>query len=204
MKNKILSFLPNDKHDISVVDFSHLHIADWKKVDSSRLIELTEEAPEINCVCLVNASRLPVVFDGFKDNALPIDIAQGLHNRQCECVLFPHEEADHWVLFVEMKYARDEECCFAREHDYPNNMVEQILETVSYFRNKTILSPTQRVHALVSFPNMLDGYEDRLFSTLQEENDLSVEDIKLNHNVVIRGGNGGKIISKKRIKLRTS
>ncbi|GHT36338.1 hypothetical protein AGMMS49574_27920 [Bacteroidia bacterium] len=200
MRSRIETLLPKDKHRIENLNYEEVYIADWKDVDSTRGVEATSYPPEINSVCLHNNNQVHIVFDAFADNALPIN--KGVHNKQCECVLFPLANDDcNWVLFIETKYARNSEFAFRKEHDYPSCMVNQIIETVDYFRRRSIIEENRLVHALVSFPNLADDYNDRLFDAL-EGSELSVDSIKLKYKIAIRGSNSAIVISDKRIKLK--
>ena len=193
MKTRIVSSLP--LHSLTTHSCENLYIADYKNLNGGDVILLENEPNDIKCVHLSNPNQIIVCFDGFKDNALPITI--GHQSQQCECVLFPERCAEtDWVLFVETKYANDRVAAFREESNYPNGMVNQIIECVKYFRNKGIIDPTKKVHAIVSFPNLVEEFNSTIF-----QGDLSILDILLTHRIIIRGTNSAIIISEKRIKL---
>lgn len=201
MKTKIESLLPREKHSITIVDHNIIHICDRKDANPKRGIEVTEACPQdINPVFIANNNRISVVIDAFKDNALPIQ--HGNCSKQCECILFPEEGDNIWILMIETKYASDSAHAFKKEFDYPNCMVTQILATVNYFRNLKIIGYQQKVHALVAFPNVESDYHDRLKAVLEEApNAPKIDAIKADYNVIIRGSNYANIISNKRIRL---
>lgn len=160
-------------------------------------IDLTPTKPEgINAVHINNERKINVFFDGFDENALPTD-EPGMYNRQCECVLFPEDfNEKYWVLFIETKYANDFRNAFKEEYDYPNSMVNQIIETVKYFREKQILEKDKIVSAIVSFPNLIQEFNSTIF-----QGNLSILDIYLEHKIRIRGTNYAEIMSKRVIKI---
>jgi hypothetical protein len=203
MREKIERLLPKDQHEISEVNFEEIHVVDWTNTDNKCGVEVLASAPSINSVHVDNSCRVPVIFDAFGKNALPIK--KGKYSRQCECVMFPSTNNNHWILFIETKYARDRDHAFRKEYDYPWNMVSQIIETVNYFREKQIIEEKQKVHAIVAFPNLLeDDYHDDIFRALEESPRLSVEKIKLRYNIIIRGGNCANIVSEKQIQLHAA
>ena len=115
---------------------------------------------------------------------------------QCECVLFPHEEADvvdNWLLFIETKYAKDEIKARDERNNYPQKMVGQIEATVEYFRNKGILEENKVVYAIVSFP-MLDNYNAWFDQNL-------IHEALAKHRIIVRATNQAKILSKQVIQL---
>ena len=195
MKNKIAKFLPN--HNITSHSLQELFIADYKRINNGDVVLLEKAPTNIKFVYIQNANKVAVCFDGFKDNALPLNIKIGLHNRQCECVIFPEScNNDDWVLFIETKYANDRLAAFKETNGYPNSMVMQIIETVKYFRDNNIIDQNKKVHAIVSFPNLVEEFNSTIF-----QGELSTIDILKNHRILIRGTNNASIISEKRIKL---
>lgn len=201
MRSRIEAQLPKEKHSIQDINFEKIHVVDWKKTDTSRGVEATEECPDISHVCIHNTGNLLITFDGFEENALPIK--KGLYCKQCECVLFPTKSKKHWVLFIETKYADDWKLAFRKDSNYPRCMVEQVVETVKYFRKKGVLEEKQSIHAIVAFPNLIeDNYGEYFFNQLAEvEPNYSIEKIQLNHNITLRACNAATVISEKEIKL---
>ena len=97
----------------------------------------------IHSVCLRNDSAMSILVDAFGENAL--QYSKKKKARQCECVIYPDNYKDtDWVLFVEMKYAENEIAAFRKGNDYPNNMIEQIKQTVQFFKDKCILPQEKR------------------------------------------------------------
>lgn len=193
MKVRLAKILP--LHELSVNSSLDLYVADYKNFNNGEVVLVEDEPTDIKYVYLSNPREIEICFDGFKQNALPIEI--GRYNSQCECVLFPNrcKETD-WVLFIETKYANNITNAFKEIHNYPNGMVNQIIDTVKYFRENKILGAQKKVHAIVSFPNLIEEFNSTIF-----RGDLSVEDILFEHKILIRGTNSALIKSEKRIKL---
>jgi len=205
MKNKIIQQLPIDRHTLETINYKEFFICDWKDVDRAKGgVEIYNAKPQgIKCVKVNNDKEIAVIFDGFGENALPE--GTGLYCKQCECLLFPEETTGSWTLFIETKYANDEKLAFRKEHDYPNNMVNQIIQTVLYFRRKGIIGNNQKIHAIASFPNLEIDYQDMLFRVLEEsDKSPSIEEIKRNYNIIVKATNTANIISAKRIKLTSN
>ena len=194
MKDRIVRILPH--HQLMLYNGSELFIADYKDLNNGDVVMLEQAPNDINYVHITNSREVDICFDGFKDNALPLEV--GCCNPQCECVLFPNQcDSKDWILFVETKYANDYKTAFNTVYDYPNGMVRQIIETVRYFRDKGIIEERRKVHAIVSFPNLIGDFN----STLFHKAELSVEEILLQHKIIVRGVNSAQVISEKRIKL---
>jgi hypothetical protein len=204
----------HEGHRLEDVTWEKIYVVDWTSENSSRGVEILPDPPAIHSVCVHNSPRIPVVFDAFGRNALPIK--RGVYSKQCEGVLFPSGQGEHWVLFIETKYAKDRETAMKEDYGYPHTMVLQIIETVEYFRKKEIIGEKQKVHAIVSFPRLKDSFHEELFARLQErplygnhvgfsENfPLTVENIRLKLNIIIRGCNSATIDSMEKIRLRVS
>lgn len=193
MINKINSILPD--HVIKVTESKEIFIVDYKKLNGGEVELLEREPNDIKYVYIENIRPIKIAFDGFKDNALPIKI--GVYNRQCECVLFPKlYDENSWVLFIETKYANNLRAAFAENYDYPNNMIEQITETVKYFREKNIIPENKRVWAIVSFPNLIEEFNSYFFQD-------QLDDILLNQKILIRATNSAIVKSEKRINLNS-
>lgn len=193
MKTNIESVLPN--HTLITSNSNNIYIIDFKHINGGN-VELLEIEPEkIKYVHLKNTQPTPIIFDGFKNNALPLDI--GLFNKQCECVIFPESCDDKdWILFIETKYVNSLENAFRENNDYPNCMVTQIIETVKYFREKEIIQNNRRVNAIVSFPPLIEEFNSTFFTGIQ-----TVDEILRDYNILIRATNSAIIKSEKRITL---
>lgn len=84
--------------------------------------------------------------------------------RHCECILFPHiNNEESWILLIETKYARDLKAASKIQSDYPHSMIEQIISTAEYLRRHGIIPSTQKIDAIVSFPNLIIDYQSTLF-----------------------------------------
>lgn len=188
------------EHQVYPCSYKDIHIVDWKKFTNENLkvhdcIPVNPNTGKpIHSVCLKNDSAMSILVDAFGENAL--QYSKKKKARQCECVIFPDNYKDtDWVLFVEMKYAENEIAAFRKENDYPNNMIEQIKQTVQFFKDKNILSKEKEVYAIVSFPNLLSSFNSTIFSH------KVIDDIFLDYGIIIRGTNNAEIISSDNIKL---
>lgn len=191
MKSNIEALLPQQK--IKESSFRNLYVVDYKNLNNGNVELLEKEPIDIKSVHLQNSNNVNVYFVGFEDNIL------GAGNQQCECVLFPQtcEEKD-WVLFVECKYAKDKVTAKDKDRDYARKMIDQIIATVNYFRINGVLSNKKKVHAIVSFPNLLQNFSAFVFSAVYP---LTMEDFLEQHNIIIRATNSAVIKSAKMIKI---
>lgn len=193
MIEKLLGVLPEHKDYLDSLQGKVLYVADWKDENNGG-ISFTNYDVERAAVRLLNPSMLSVFCDKFPENALPIK--KGCFSQQCECILFPQDEAedtDDWRLFIETKYAKDEAKARDERNNYPQKMVGQIEATVEYFRNKGILEENQVVYAIVSFP-MLDNYNAWFDQNL-------IHEALAKHQIIVRATNQAKILNKKIILL---
>ncbi len=193
MIEKLLGVLPEHKDYLDSLQGKVLYVADWKDENNGG-ISFTDYDVERAAVRLLNPSMLSVYCDKFPENALPIK--KGCFSQQCECILFPQDEAedtDDWRLFIETKYAKDEAKARDERNNYPQKMVGQIEATVEYFRNKGILEENQVVYAIVSFP-MLDNYNAWFDQNL-------IHEALAKHQIIVRATNQAKIMNKKIILL---
>ena len=193
MIEKLLGVLPDHKDYLDSLQGKVLYVADWKDENNGG-ISFTDYDVERAAVRLLNPSMLSVFCDKFHENALPIK--KGCFSQQCECILFPQDEAedtDDWRLFIETKYAKDEAKARDERNNYPQKMVGQIEATVEYFRNKGILEENQVVYAIVSFP-MLDNYNAWFDQNL-------IHEPLAKHQIIVRPTNQAQILNKKIILL---
>lgn len=193
MIEKLLGVLPEHKDYLDSLQGKVLYVADWKDENNGG-ISFTDYDVERAAVRLLNPSMLSVFCDKFPENALPIK--KGCFSQQCECILFPQDEAedtDDWRLFIETKYAKDEAKARDERNNYPQKMVGQIEATVEYFRNKGILEENKVVYAIVSFP-MLDNYNAWFDQNL-------IHEALAKHQIILRATNQAKIKNKKVILL---
>lgn len=193
MIEKLLGVLPEHKDYLDSLQGKVLYVADWKDENNGG-ISFTDYDVERAAVRLLNPSMLSVYCDKFPENALPIK--KGCFSQQCECILFPQDEAedtDDWRLFIETKYAKDEAKARDERNNYPQKMVGQIEATVEYFRNKGILEENKVVYAIVSFP-MLDNYNAWFGQNL-------IHEALAKHQIIVRATNQAKILNKKIILL---
>jgi len=151
--------------------------------------------PNVPHIYVENPNDVAIHFDGFLDNAL--EVSPGTCCRQCECIVFPQTcNEDDWILCIETKYVHNIENAFRESNDYPNSMIDQIIDTVNYFRGKNIIENNRRVTAIVSFPTLIEDFSASFFTGTP-----SIEDILINNNIRIRATNTAQIISPKRIRI---
>lgn len=188
-----MSALAKHESTMQVLCGQNLYVVDWKDIDNGG-ISFTDSFPDRAGVKLSNPTLLEVCCDKFDENALPSG-KKGKYNPQCECVLFPEEYDDScWVLFIEMKYAKDEYKASDPRNNYPNKMVSQIESTVKYFRDRNILPVNKIVYAIVSFPligNNYDSWFDR----------NRFHDLLVDQKIIIRATNQGRITDNKSLLL---
>ncbi len=193
MITRLRAKLPS--HHIVTESAPILYVVDRTHASSGG-VSLERNLPEIDFVAIANKNCVPVYFDGFGRNAL--EVAVGLYSKQCECVMFPQAcLTDDWILAIETKYVSNLENAFREENDYPQCMVDQIIDTVKYFRDLGIIEPDRRVNAIVSFPTLIADFNAWFFT----KTDQSIEDILIKHKIRIRAINSAQIISSKRIKI---
>lgn len=200
MKNRLFEKLPFHMDSAVTISENNLYIVDWKNFNQGK-VNISESKPEeINSIHISNENRIEILFDGFPENALPIK--KGKCSKQCECVTFPsHCDQSEWVLFVETKYASSPTLAKDPKLNYPYCMVKQIKDTVSYFRAKDIISADKVVYAIISFPNILDGFSSWIFPIKHDGVEESILDILKNDKIIIRGTNKAKIIDDKKLLL---
>ncbi len=154
------------------------------------------EIPTIKYVWLDNNPELPIYFDGFKDNALPM--ANGDNSPQCEGVVFPTTcKNDDWVLFIECKYAYDLKHASDTKNGYPYEMINQIKATVKYFREAGILNQNRVVSAIAAFPTLIGNFDSWFFMMGVE----SPAEIMFKYKIRVRATNFATIIDSKFIKI---
>lgn len=194
MMKELLEILPKHKDFLDTLQGKLLYIIDWKDENDGG-ISFSNYDMGRPAVCLVNPHELAICCDKFPENALPVK--KGCFSQQCECVLFPNDGFDddsNWVLFVETKYAKDEQKARDERNKYPDKMVAQIEATVEYFRDRGILNSDKTVFAIVSFP-MLDNN----FNAWFDQN--LIHEAWAGHRIIMRATNRAKILSKERINL---
>lgn len=200
MKNRLLAQLPKHKTCICSIRNPHLYIADWKNYNEGGVEISGTQSDVINAVHLLNSNNIEVVFDGFPENALPI--SKKKRSRQCECVVFPLNcNQEEWVLFIETKYANNIRAAQNPDSEYPYCMVQQIKDTVTYFRTKGIISNDKVVHAIIAFPNLMAGFNSWVFPIKHNGMEESILDIRMNDKIIIRATNSAQIINDKLILL---
>jgi hypothetical protein len=183
-------------HAFPIDDSNELFLIDHKSLHRGRNdLELTNVRPTENHVYLFNPNQVPVYVNIFPDNAFLNP--DGSQCRQCECVFFPEEcNADDWVLFVEMKYPFNVGIAFGDGTRYPDNMIDQIVQTVGHLRNKGVILPDKRVMALAAFPTLIADFSESFFTGPR-----NMHDILEKYNIAIRPKNSVRIRSAKNIKF---
>jgi hypothetical protein len=195
MKDRIEKSL--SKHTLFNTSAANIYIVDYRKLNGGDVDLLEKKPTDIGSVYVSNPNALSLHFNAFKDNALVIN--KGNHSQQCEGVMYPNtcKESD-WVLFIECKYTYDLKTASDINNGYPYKMIGQIVDTVSFFRDKGILEKDRRATAIVSFPTLMDEFSSTFFS-----GDISELDILKNYNILIRATNSATIESQKVIVLNS-
>ena len=178
------------------IQSSAIYIIDRKHRDGGS-VQILDQEPDMAYILLKNEPQIEVVYVAFMDNALKVNTPQG-QVEQCEAVLFPASMADeNWFLFVETKYAADFKAALASDRNYPDKMINQIISTVGYFRDKAILAQDKQVQAIIAFPNLLEPFSEALFARAK----LDQATISIQYRITLKAVNEGDIRSPKRLKL---
>ena len=174
----------------------NIYIIDYKKINGGK-VEVLDTLPQHDCVHLTNERNVEIHYVAFEENALKVPTPQG-QVKQCECILFPTtlQESD-WILCVETKYTASLKIALDKTVDYPNTMINQIISTVTYFRNNNLIPENKRVHAIVSFPTLLENFGEAFFT----RSEMTTEEILLKHKILLRATNEGVIKSEKTLKI---
>lgn len=173
-----------------------IFVIDYKKINGGD-VEILSERPEHDCVILYNERNIFIHYVAFKENALRVNTPQG-QVKQCECILFPKtlNETD-WILCIETKYTENLKIALDEKVDYPNTMIHQIISTVKYFRDKQIIPENKKVHAIVSFPKLIESFSEAFFT----RSEMTREEILEKYKIILRPSNEAVIKSKKTIKI---
>lgn len=179
-----------------VTNSKEVFVIDYKKINGGD-VQILPNRPQYDCVHLTNDRNVEIQYVAFEENALKVNTPEG-QVKQCECILFPTSlnETD-WILCIETKYTANLQIALAEKVDYPNTMVKQIISTVNYFREHKIIPETKRVHAIVSFPKLLENFSEAFFT----RSEMTAEEILLTYKILIRPTNKGVIKSEKTIKI---
>lgn len=190
-----------DRHNMGEIRSQNIYIVDFAHQNDGNVMISDTEISSVNSVHIENNYVIPVFYDGFGKNALPID--RSTYSKQCECVLFPVDcDIEEWVLFIETKYAADLSRAQKGQAKYPECMLRQIRSTVRYFRDKGIIPADKVVHAIMSFPNLIDEFNSWVFPIVNEDGkEESPLDILLRDRILIRATNKAKIIDNFYIEL---
>jgi hypothetical protein len=183
-------------HPIYVENTKELFLVDHKSLHNGRFdLELSNIHPGEPHVYITNENDVPIYFDAFPDNAF--QNPDGSNCRQCEGVMFPqlctHED---WILFIEMKYAFNIMIAFSSNTNYPDNMIDQVVQTVEHLRDKGVISKEKRVSAMLAFPKLIGDFSESFFSGPR-----SMHDILEKYNIRIRARNTARIRSNINIKI---
>ncbi|MBB6332995.1 hypothetical protein HNP24_003998 [Chryseobacterium sediminis] len=190
MKDKIKTVI--SKYSSRILDCENIFVVDFKNINGGE-IECFCDKPEVDAVYINNPSNIESCFILFDDNCL--EISTGVCSKQCECIAFPTENhPKSWILCIETKYSHSHENAFREENNYPYIMIEKIKETVAYFRKRGVIEEKKQVTGIVSFPKLIEDFSES-FKPKGE----SIEDILIEHNILIRPTNNLKIKGVKRI-----
>ena len=169
---------------------TEFYIADYKNFNNGNVELQTEKPKEVSSVWVKNSANVNIEFCGLLDNAL--FAKGGKQYEQCECILTPYSfSLSNFILFIEIKNTDTIEK--ALRH-YPDKMLNQIIETVEFFRENEIIDRNKRVHAVVSFPDLLENFSAQFFPK-----DETAMTYILSHKIQFLPTNSFSIISNKRI-----
>lgn len=148
MKSSILNFC-------SKVDFHHrtdstFFLVDFsKKTNKQRGVEMLNNETELKGLRIENKLTTTVVIGVFDDHCFKSD-DENKDLGHCEAVFFSESygsDSKNWILFVELKYSKSKK--FSR--DFKKGK-EQLLNTISIFRQNGLVEKSKLVHAVLSFP----------------------------------------------------
>lgn len=173
MKNRIVNVYPNAVFVRSSA--GHIYVADFsERTKAARKVEMHEEIPDcplkpsqkMDCFVLDNKNALPIGFHIFSEQQLVDD--EGKDIEHCECCFFPAEEGLKpsviWIGFLEIK-----DCKVKNIAQYKDKTKEQIISTVRLFRKKGILSSSDRIYGLISFPRRKKvAFDQTIFEDITE------------------------------------
>ena len=152
MKNRICEVY--SLCEVATTEAEKLYIIDFtERTMSARKVEIHTKIPfipetttEMDGLTLNNATSLSVdhvIFDDcqFKDE-------KGLQIEHCECCLFPSSGNEGcWIMFVEIKDCKPKNIAV-----YKEKCKSQLVSTIQDFRKHNLISDTNKVHAVISFP----------------------------------------------------
>ena len=201
MKDRICDHLSNKfvRYNIS---YHPIALVDWTDITGEPLHAHNTDiathpitGENINGVHISNSNNIEINVDAFLENALCY--SKKRRSKQCECIVYPHNtNSDEWVLFVETKYANSFAAAFDPRNNYPEYAINQIKDTVHFFRCKGIIAPEKVVYAIVSFPNLCEQFSAFVF-----EKDETILDILQTDKIIIRATNTVHIKDELRIEL---
>ena len=140
--------------EVSTTEAEKLYIIDFtERTMSVRKVEIHTKIPfipetttEMDGLTLNNATSLSVdhvIFDDCQFND-----EKGLQIEHCECCLFPSSGNEGcWIMFVEIKDCKPKNIAV-----YKEKCKSQLVSTIQDFRKHNLISDTNKVHAVISFP----------------------------------------------------
>jgi hypothetical protein len=202
MKTRISALQP--QHTFVSLNNNNLYFADYTNQDTARGIHPNRGAQfsankftDINSVHLHNRNSTLICFDRFPDFAFPNGM--GGHYFQCECSIFPDRcNIDDWILFIETKYSKTLGAAENPSNAHLKKAIVQIVRTVFEYRQRGIIPQDKLVYGIVSFPVLIEQFNETFFQTKQKWVDL----IMKKHKILIRGINSAEIRSETSLKLR--
>ncbi len=200
MENRISAVL-KDKVNRFSSDSDSIVVVDWKditnegiKVHDSLPIINPQTNKEVKGAVIRNGSRLKIQIDAFGESAL--NYTRKHRAKQCECVLYPcGADREEWLLFIETKYANTIFAATNPKNKYPETAIEQIKQTVDFFRTKGFIGIDKVVNAIISFPNLAEQFEGFILDM------ETVMDMRRDNKIIIRATNYARVINDKEIEL---
>lgn len=142
---------------------------------------------KVDYVKIINPTKLNVKYDSFGGNALPALNNDNIPQKQCECVLWSssvEQKIKNWHLFIETKYVKKS---MSR---YKDDVVEQLLSSLNWFRENSYLDQHSVVYGLGAFPMDLSYSSSRFQNPNLEFNfdgkKMTLRKIEKEYNIKIR------------------
>lgn len=178
----------------------NLFIADYASQENNGEVKCSSEKPkDIATVNLKNKNVIKICFQAFQNKALRFSRSRS--SQQCECVLFPDSDNNKdWILFIETKYT-NKTGASKYQNQKPSKALGQILDTVAYFRSKSIIKTDKLIHALIAYPKITKSFTN--FINVLEINGerISIARIKYKYNIIVRTSNVATIIDNNKIEI---
>ncbi|MDR3189247.1 MAG: hypothetical protein LBT94_08725 [Prevotellaceae bacterium] len=190
MRSNLDAALPAGKIKHVVYSDGEIYVMDYtERTQSKRKVEVCNTKPEdMDVLTLKNEARLNITTSIFGEQCLMDD--QNREIEHCECVLYPTNSTPNtWVLFVELK-----DCKPKNISSYFASAKAQIVKTVKLFRDRNLLEPDKRVHAVISFPRRKVDFHSNIISQRERQDFLRQDKIIMRGANTVTVKSDGKIV----------